>query len=266
MCGSWLANGRSFEFMVETALGIAKQWRWGEEKAKLLVGNLKQYYQSKGPFVGAQANGLDWWECLPISSTSYPLKTLAINILSIVPHSADVERLFSDLGSTQSVKRCNLSVETFETLGKLCANYAYHLYKKAQASGKPIHRRHAHMHTRNETGINKDLVSDLEATFTWVPPLATDTGQGADHLQGPESISLEELDAAFDELEKELASTKDSEENGEKGVLDGDMYDYDELSRVDQGLAPKGFEEEVSILNEASTDRGWNVGDLMSSL
>ncbi|KAG2060292.1 hypothetical protein BDR06DRAFT_1017330 [Suillus hirtellus] len=32
-----------FEFMVKTALAVAKQWRWGEQKAKLLVGDLKAY-------------------------------------------------------------------------------------------------------------------------------------------------------------------------------------------------------------------------------
>ncbi|KAG2064222.1 hypothetical protein BDR04DRAFT_1181032, partial [Suillus decipiens] len=55
---------------------------------------------------------------LPISAKTYPLKTLAITLFSIVPHAADVERLFSDLGGIQNVKRCNLTVRTFETLGK----------------------------------------------------------------------------------------------------------------------------------------------------
>ncbi|KAG2368929.1 hypothetical protein BDR07DRAFT_1198175, partial [Suillus spraguei] len=50
---------------------------------------------------------------------------LAITLFSIVPHAADVERLFSDLGGIQGVKRCNLTVRTFETLGKLRNNYTY---------------------------------------------------------------------------------------------------------------------------------------------
>ncbi|KAG2144418.1 uncharacterized protein EDB93DRAFT_1087646, partial [Suillus bovinus] len=49
----------------------------------------------------------------------HPLKALAITLLSIVPHAADVEHLFSDMGSTQSPKRCNLSVDTFEALAKI---------------------------------------------------------------------------------------------------------------------------------------------------
>ncbi|KAG1732833.1 hypothetical protein EDB19DRAFT_1246143 [Suillus lakei] len=42
-----------------------------------------------------------------------------------VPHAADVERLFSDMGSTQSPKCCNLSVDTFEALAKIQVNLRY---------------------------------------------------------------------------------------------------------------------------------------------
>ncbi|KAG2363080.1 hypothetical protein BDR07DRAFT_1405184, partial [Suillus spraguei] len=48
-----------------------------------------------------------------------PLKAFAIIIHLIVPHAAGVERYFSGLGGVQSVKRCNLSVQTFESLSKL---------------------------------------------------------------------------------------------------------------------------------------------------
>jgi hypothetical protein len=65
---------------------------------------------------------------LPTTADKNPLKALTIMIHSIVPHTAEVERLFSALGGTQSTKRCNLSVSTFETLGKLHANYSCHLY------------------------------------------------------------------------------------------------------------------------------------------
>jgi hypothetical protein len=65
------------------------------------------------------------------------LKAFAIIILSIVPHAAEVERLFSDLGGMQSVKRCNLSVNTFQTLSKIRANLHYHIHSKNVADGKP---------------------------------------------------------------------------------------------------------------------------------
>ncbi|KAG2064892.1 hypothetical protein BDR04DRAFT_939507, partial [Suillus decipiens] len=70
-------------------------------------------------FSGGQADALDWWETLPVSAKRCPLKAFANIIHSIVPHAADVERHFSGLGGVQSVKRCNLSVQTFESFSKL---------------------------------------------------------------------------------------------------------------------------------------------------
>ncbi|KAG1809605.1 uncharacterized protein BJ212DRAFT_1279210, partial [Suillus subaureus] len=74
--------------------------------------DFKAYNLCRAPFSGGQAYGLAWWESLAVSADRHPLKALAITLLSIVPHAADVERLFSDMGSTQSPKRCNLTVET----------------------------------------------------------------------------------------------------------------------------------------------------------
>ncbi|KAG2352941.1 hypothetical protein BDR07DRAFT_1435440, partial [Suillus spraguei] len=58
-----------------------------------------------------------------------PLKVFIIIIHLIVPHAADVEHYFSGLSGVQSVKHCNLSVQTFKSLGKLQASYANFLHK-----------------------------------------------------------------------------------------------------------------------------------------
>ncbi|KAG2360986.1 hypothetical protein BDR07DRAFT_1288367, partial [Suillus spraguei] len=67
------------------------------------------------PFAGGQADGLAWWENLPVNSDAHPLKAFAIIILSIVPHAAEVEHLFSELGGMQSAKHCNLSSHIQDT-------------------------------------------------------------------------------------------------------------------------------------------------------
>jgi hypothetical protein len=193
------------------------------------------------------------------------LKTLAIVIHTIVPHAADVERLFSDLGGTQSVKHCNLSVETFETLGKLRNNYSYHLYQKDRAAGKPIHHRHAHMHTRKDPGIDTELAKELESTFAWVPPLATPAEYADDYLQGPESISLDEIEDAFKELEKdvEMEIMDEAMHGGE--VLEGNVYDFEELERVDKGLVLAALDEEISLIDRGG-DKSWDAHELMSAV
>lgn len=109
-----------------------------EQVTKLLVGDMKEYYKSSGIFTGGQADALDWWETLPVSAEQCPLKALAIIIHSIVPHAADIECYFSGLSGVQSVKRCNLSVHTFESLSKLRASYAHFLYQMDSKLGKPI--------------------------------------------------------------------------------------------------------------------------------
>ena len=40
------ASGKSFEFMIKTALGVVKQWKW-KEAAQKLVEDMKQYCQCK---------------------------------------------------------------------------------------------------------------------------------------------------------------------------------------------------------------------------
>ena len=98
-----------------------------------------------------------------------------------------VERLFSDLGGIQGVKRCNFTVDTFETMGKLRANYSYHIFQRTLALGKPTPRCHVHMHTHANQGINVDLATDIQQNFTWTPPLAS-LSHNDDDLEGPENI------------------------------------------------------------------------------
>ncbi|KAG1853162.1 hypothetical protein DFJ58DRAFT_396696 [Suillus subalutaceus] len=190
--------------------------------AKKLSDDLQAYNQSLAPFAGGQADGLPWWKNLPINSEIHPLKAFSVTILilSIVGHAGEVERTFSDLGTTQSARRCNLSVDTFETLGKIRANLRHHSAVKVAETGKPTHRRHAHMHTREEVGIAVETAQDLEASFAWAPPLSTEPRDANDLLAGPESISPDDIAAEFAAL-KELKRTEEVHNVNEVEVLEG---------------------------------------------
>ncbi|KAI5822122.1 hypothetical protein K523DRAFT_257477 [Schizophyllum commune Tattone D] len=115
---------------------LAQKWKWERPQVELLAHDLHQYNAVKEPFVGGAGDGLEWWESLPVSTESHPLKTMAITILSIVPHSAEVERLFSALNGVQSVKRNHLSEETFAKLAKVRNNLSWELYKRDRKKGK----------------------------------------------------------------------------------------------------------------------------------
>ena len=167
----------------------------------------------------------------------------------------NVEWLFSQLGGTQSVKRCNLAVDTFKTLGKCCANYAYHLYLRAHAAGKPTHRHHGHMHTHPEKNIHIDLTNELKTTFAWVPLSLWKLNTLMIILWGPESISLDEIDAAFEGLGKEKDASWRLNVDG-ADVLEGEVYSFDELDRIDDNLAPHALEEDISALRGGSNNGG----------
>jgi len=244
--------------MVKVALEVVFQWRWSKAKADALVLDLKAYNLCHAPFAGGQADGLAWWENLPISSEKHPLKAFAIIVLSIVPHAAEVERLFSDLGGTQSVKRCNLSVDRFETLGKVQANLRYHIHLKNIADGKPTRRQHAHMHTTELPGINTEVAKQLETDFAFVPPLATVSGDTSYNLEGPESMSLDDIDAEFTRLEdiqngERMETGFPSDVNGRE-VLEGRAFDFAELQRVDEGLVPAAVEDVTSYTVSGGRD------------
>ena len=64
---------------------------------------------------------------------------MAVILHLVAPHAANVKWYFSGLGGTQSVKQCNLTVDTFEVLSKLHSSYVHHLYKMDCAAGKPTH-------------------------------------------------------------------------------------------------------------------------------
>ncbi|KAK7434739.1 hypothetical protein VKT23_020017 [Stygiomarasmius scandens] len=266
------AGARDFEFMISTALKLAEKWKWSQQKAMKLVENMKAYNLCKAPFVGGNQDGLTYWESLAVSSDQAPLKQLAITLFLIVPDSSDVERLFSDLGGIQTPRRNNLNIDTFENLGKMRCNLRRHHHAELQAQGKPIRRKHGHMHTKSRPGINTHIVEeDAESqestsnSIHWQGPL-TSNSEGQECELENEDLDME---TSFDVLEKEIHAEdnlfKDVERDldlAEADILDGRLYDFKELENVDKGVEPKGFEDEIDVL-EGSTESTWSVQGIM---
>ncbi|KIK74014.1 hypothetical protein PAXRUDRAFT_176907, partial [Paxillus rubicundulus Ve08.2h10] len=174
---------------------------------------------------------------------THSLKAFAVTILAIVPHAGDVKQLFSDIGGTQSPRHCNLSVDTFETLEKNCANLRYHLHTRNIADRKWTCHHHAHMHTGEEPGINLDVTKDLEQKlqaqrpFLWM--MLTQNLQYLMHRK---------------------------RENNWKVFMEGNYYNFEELEQVDKGIAPKVMEDEaVAVDHSANNDGRWDMSDLMLS-
>lgn len=258
---SQAASGRSFETMLVVALKIAKQWRWSEQRTALLVEDMKAYHQCKGPFASSQPDALEWWESLTISSQEHPLKALAVILHSIVPHAAEVEHLFSALGMVQTARRAGLDVNTFEALGKMRSHLSYRLKEKDKGKGKGTHRQHSHMHTGVGREVNIQLIDKLESTFSYIPPLGPAQINSCDgELEGPESISIEEFNDAFDVVTKEGGMLTEPVDG--VCVLEGNTYSWEELERIEKGIVPHNVDDELQIIKEGSAG-GWDVAELM---
>ncbi|KAJ7449770.1 ribonuclease H-like domain-containing protein, partial [Mycena galericulata] len=247
---SQTVNGHSLDFMIETALKIAQQWKWSAQKAMQLKDDLKKYYQCKSPFSGGKKDAREWWESIP-KEKHEGIRSLAIVLASIVPHSADVERLFSDLGGIQTPRRNLMAVETMEKTGKIRSRLNYELYERARAEQKPKHRKHGHMHTMEAAGIDTDLAKDLDNPVTWIPPL-----DGDDH-----DTDEDVVEKASQELEK-LLNDEPPVSVPEGSVIHGEIVVFEELDRIESGETVGMEEDDVDIVG-AEAAGGWSIEDLM---
>ncbi|KAJ7120599.1 ribonuclease H-like domain-containing protein, partial [Mycena crocata] len=254
-------RGKSLDFMIKTALGIAQQWRWNEDKARKLVEDIKAYNQFKSPFSGKENDAKDWWDGIPAQHAG--IRALATVLHSIVPHSADVERLFSDLGGIQSPHRNGWLIETMEKAGRIRGHLSYLLFQKKEMEGKPTQRKHSHMHTRPELGIDGDLAKDLENPITWIPPLDGGGNEG----DAEEDI----VEKAYDELKKKIADEQELEEPmaadstteplPQPSIIGGEIIDFIELDRVDRGETEAPGKEVIDVVGDGAQG-SWNIKDL----
>ncbi|KAJ7495512.1 ribonuclease H-like domain-containing protein [Mycena latifolia] len=246
-------HGHSLDLMIETALKIAHQWKWSAQKAIQLREDLKKYYQCKAPFAGGNKDTREWWEGIP-KDKHEGLRSMAIVLASIVPHSAEVERLFSDLGGIQTPRRSLMAVDTMEMekSGKIRSRVGYELYERARADEKVKRRKHNHMHTSGKTGIDADLAKDLENPITWIPPL-----DGNDDDTGEDIV---------EQASKDLQKLLDDEAPvaiPHGSVIAGEVVDFEELERLDRGETSATDEDNIDIVGNAA-EAGWGIQDLMT--
>ncbi|KAJ7455723.1 hypothetical protein FB451DRAFT_1184020 [Mycena latifolia] len=98
------------------------------------------------------------------------------------------------------------------------------------------HRKHGHMHTRAEPGLDTDLAEGLEANFTWKPPLLIENITDDVDMCGIEEMSEEEINAAFESWDADLAAEWAAREAlllAKQPIDVGLVYDYTELDNID---------------------------------
>jgi len=222
-------HSRKVEDAYQIAAHIAKSWGWTKEMAIALITDIKAYSTGMAPFQGRIADVKDWWKSLLVMASGHPLKALAIKIFSIVPHAAEVEQFFSNLGGVQSVKCSRLTVPHLETLGTLRSHYGQQLNEATLSMGKSTQCKHAHMHTQPELGINTGRAEVLLKSFTLTEP--TVIPQANDEFYDPENITMEDIDAEFDKLDDQVFALADGDGLGSEVPLN-EVYDLSELESI----------------------------------
>ena len=62
-----------------------------------------------------------------------------------------------------------------------------------------------------------------------------------------------------------MANDSEAMDGGE--VLEGNVYDFEELDRVDKGLIPETLDEEISVIDRGGEgDKSWVAHQLMSAV
>ena len=200
---------------------------------------------------------------------------MGIRILSIIPHAGEVERLFSNLGHIQGVRRCNLTVSHMQTLGSLRNYYQGVVDKKKKESGQPTRQKHSHMHTWEGGGVNSQKVENLMRNWTLQPPLTPgDNGDEEDNtdMMGLEDITAKELEAEFEQLRLRQS---DPQHTAQQQVqpLPGDtpppiaelhkVYNLEEIDAVRKGVIPQATREEPTVHDWAEQPGAWNPTDIL---
>ena len=87
-------------------------------------------------------------------------------------------------------------------------------------------------------------------------------------MEGPESISEEEIEAAFAELEQLNRGTQeaalDPQLDGQE-ISAGKVYDFVELDQVDKGLVPTAFEDDNDQIGTESASGSWDIQSMLIS-
>ncbi|KAJ7230543.1 ribonuclease H-like domain-containing protein [Mycena pura] len=266
-----------------TALQIAEKWGWTEEEGAVLASDMVKYEACREPFAGGQKDALKWWETNSASAKDHGLKPFATAMLGIVPHSAEIERLFSSCNGIQSPKRNSLAVETFSKLAKVRSSLVEEAKRRApiKARTKKTSEPAAVSESTTSTATrmtteNSAPLERSEALEGWQAPMEGVASESEDRVSG--------VDAVFNDLERRLQQEEDSsdvdeeeeEENtpdvstlvaaamkkqkkpSELSLMGGDIYDFALVKKALDNVVPQEDVKKVDVVRKR-TGGAWNI-------
>ncbi|KAJ7222628.1 ribonuclease H-like domain-containing protein [Mycena pura] len=275
------APGFTLRDVKRTVLQIAEKWSWTEEDGMRLAADIGEYHACREPFAGGQKDASGWWKMVVAKDKAHPLKPFAIAILGLVPHSAEIVRLFSSCNGIQSPKRNCLAVETFSKLAKVRSSLVEEANRRAppkkpkqtaSADVEPATTPATRITSENSTPLDRD-----ESLENWKAPMDGDAS--------PDAVSG--VDAIFDDLERRLedeeeenandAPEEDEEEElpatisasatkqkkaSELSLMHGDVYDFALVKKALESVVPREEVQRVDVVKNRAPG-GWNIDALL---
>ncbi|KAJ7194560.1 ribonuclease H-like domain-containing protein [Mycena pura] len=278
------APGYTLRDIKRTVLQVADQWSWEESEARALILDIDEYYGCTGPFTGGQSDGRGWWQ-RNTAAAKRPLKPFAEALLSITPHSAEIERLFSACNGIQSAKRNSLAVDTFSKLAKVRSSLIEEAKRRLPAKLPKITTElHTSSSERAEfvtstriTGEGAPLERN-ESLEKWEAPL--DDTEDSDGVSGVDSV-FAELDKMLEEEEDAQEAESDAEESEEEdlparltaavkprkaakdlSLMGGDIYDFELVKKALDNIVPRAEVKKVDVVRDNGRGR-WKIDDLL---
>ncbi|KAF9521622.1 ribonuclease H-like domain-containing protein [Crepidotus variabilis] len=233
---------------------LASEWGWKKEQAEKLIQDIEDYYQGKSPFSGGAKNAQDWWASLLPSAHDHPLKAMAAKIFAIVPHTAEVERLFSSLGLSQSKQQTRRTVEHMQTIGTLRNHYIWKVQQDLLAMGKSI----------RQPGIDLERAKELTENFTWVPDNEdADQEKPEEDEEDEEIISVEDVEAEFQRLNEQGNAASEDGDRLPKEIGINEVYDMSLLDDIWKGKVATSVGEELELAKATGSSEKWDPMSLL---
>eukprot|EP00733_Pompholyxophrys_punicea_P001403 Pompholyxophrys_punicea_v1_NODE_688_length_1454_cov_6.761973.p1 type:complete len:278 gc:universal NODE_688_length_1454_cov_6.761973:1040-207(-) len=109
----------SLSDILQCILRLAKRWNYTKDQAMSVKLAIYDYFNDEKIFNLPIVESLMYWKSLPSLPQTQTLKAFALTVLSLVPHSAAVEQLFSSLSHIKTNQRHSMSKDTLKVLGQL---------------------------------------------------------------------------------------------------------------------------------------------------
>ena len=120
-----------------------------------------------------------------------------------------------------------------------------------------------------ESGINVNLMNNLNKSLTWTPPFSLQSDNDDNNLLAdPVDVTLNDIDDAFNKLEDELWKEKEAlmDQDVDGGeILEGQIYDFTELAKINAGEVPKPANENNEVIGSDNED-DWDVNTMVSGV